>query len=335
MKVLIVPDKFKGTATAREVAESIAEAVDNSSQELIIQPLADGGEGTLEVFGGGNKLSVVQGPLGEPVEAEWSLQGTSAVIEMSKASGLHLIQHKVFKDPIDASTFGTGELIRTALERGAKDILIGVGGSATVDGGLGALQAMRPLKRYKSLEINVACDVQTGFLECAKVFGPQKGATPKQIKFLENRLQRLAQIFLQERNIDVTTIPMAGAAGGLAGGLATVGANLQSGFEAVSERVDLVNLIEDADLVITGEGKVDDSSFDGKVVGGVLALADQMKIPAIVIAGSIDPNLAMEIPAYSLKEDVGEEKAFSDTKRSITKTSRKALVNWSVNPSKG
>ena len=135
MKVLIAPDKFKGTISATEVAQSIAEAIDDL-HEVTIQPLADGGEGTLEIFGGGNKMSVVTGPLGEPVSASWRLDGKSAVIEMAQASGLHLIQEKSFTNPIDASTFGTGELIRTALERGAEDILVGLGGSASTDGGL-------------------------------------------------------------------------------------------------------------------------------------------------------------------------------------------------------
>ena len=334
MKVLIAPDKFKGTISATEVAQSIAEAIDDL-HEVTIQPLADGGEGTLEIFGGGNKMSVVAGPLGEPVNASWRLDGKSAVIEMAQASGLHLIQDKSFANPIDASTFGTGELIRTALERGAEDILIGLGGSASIDGGLGALQAMRPLKRYSSIAINVACDVQTGFIECARIFGPQKGATDTQIRFLENRLRRLAQVFHEERHIDVTSLPMAGAAGGLAGGLATVGANLQSGFEAVSERVNLVDQIENADLVITGEGEVNESSFDGKVVGEVLKLSKLMSTPSLVIAGSIDSNVKLPVPSYSLKEHVGLDKAFSAPAKSITKISMKALDDWSVNHLKG
>lgn len=334
MKVLIAPDKFKGTIPATEVAQSIAEAIDDL-HEVTIQPLADGGEGTLEIFGGGNKMSVVAGPLGEPVNASWRLDGKSAVIEMAQASGLHLIQEKSFTNPIDASTFGTGELIRTALERGAEDILIGLGGSASIDGGLGALQAMRPLKRYSSIEINVACDVQTGFIECAGIFGPQKGATDTQIRFLENRLRRLAQVFHEERHIDVTSLPMAGAAGGLAGGLATVGANLQSGFEAVSERVNLVDQIENADLVITGEGEVNESSFDGKVVGEVLKLSRLMSTPSLIIAGSIDSNVRLPVPSYSLIEHVGLDEAFSAPAKSITKISMKAFDDWSVNHPKG
>jgi glycerate kinase len=329
MKVLIAPDKFKGTASATTVAEAIAEALDQS-HEITLQPLADGGEGTLEIFGGGNKVSVVTGPLGEPVEADWRLDGKSAVIEMSQASGLDLLKDNSYNDPINASTFGTGELIRTALERGAEEILIGVGGSATTDGGLGALQAMKPLKRYKTIEINVACDVQTSFLDCARIYGPQKGATPNQIKFLENRLERLAQIFLEERNIDVTSLPMAGAAGGLAGGLATVGAHLQSGFEAVSERVALVDLIENADVIITGEGEVNESSFAGKVVGEVLKLAKLMTRQTIIISGNIDSTINIPVPSFSLKDTVGLEKAISETRQSIIKTTQKAFDDWSV-----
>ncbi|HJM28656.1 MAG: glycerate kinase [Acidimicrobiales bacterium] len=327
MKVLIVPDKFKGTATAREVTEAIAE-VFSRSFEVETQPMADGGDGTLEVFGGGNRKSIVSGPLNKPVEASWRFEGTSAVIEMAQASGLHLIGGKENNDPVNASTNGTGELIAKAIERGAEEILIGLGGSATTDGGFGALEALKPLSRLHGVELNVACDVTTGFLEAAETFGPQKGATSTQVKFLQKRLERLAQIYYEERKVDVTKLAMAGAAGGLAGGLASVGANLINGFEAVAENVGLLELVEEADLVVTGEGEVNESSFNGKVVGGVLQLARETNTEAIVIAGQVSGNVDRSIPIFTLIECAGKELAYADTRQAIKKTAEKAVCDW-------
>ena len=207
---------------------------------------------------------------------------------MAQASGLTLTGGED-NDPISATTVGTGQLIAIAIERGARNILVGAGGSATTDGGLGALEALTPLQRLREVSITVACDVETRFVEAAEIFGPQKGASPSQVRFLKRRLERTAQMYLEDRGVDVLDMDMAGAAGGLAGGLASVGALLVKGFNAVSEEVELLDLM--ADLVITGEGHVDGSSFEGKVVGGVLDLADEAATPAIVIAGDFFENL--------------------------------------------
>tara|TARA_B100000029_G_scaffold283314_2_gene277178 strand:+ start:180 stop:1178 length:999 start_codon:yes stop_codon:yes gene_type:complete len=328
MKVLVVPDKFKGTATAEEVGNAIA-SVFSRAHEIAIQPMADGGEGTLGVFGGPNRKSTVLDPLSRPVEAAWRLEGKSAVIEMAQASGLTLVDGKEGNDPINASTFGTGQLISKAIERGAESILVGLGGSATTDGGFGALEALKPHDRLRPVELNVACDVTTSFVDSARVFGPQKGASPPQIVFLEKRLERLAQLYFEERAVDVRKIPMSGSAGGLAGGLVSLGANLLNGFEAVAEKVGLLDLIEEADLVVTAEGEVNESTFNGKVVGGVLKLAEEMKTQALVIAGKVTGDIAQSLPIITLVQCVGEEMAYTDTQKAIVLTTEKAMSDWS------
>ena len=193
-------------------------------------------------------------------------------------------------DPIAASTYGTGELIAAAVERGARVIVVAVGGSATTDGGLGALRALYPRQRLRGIDVVVACDVRMPFVDAAEVFGPQKGATPAQVELLRRRLERLAQVYLEEYGVDVTGLVGAGAAGGLAGGLAAVGAHLEPGFDLVADEVDLDERMEGGDLVVTGEGFLDEQSFDGKVVGGVVTLAAALGVPVLVVAGEVmDP----------------------------------------------
>ncbi len=327
MRILVAPDKFKGTVSAQTAAQSIRKALGNQ-HEVYLQPLADGGEGTVEAFGGPNRTDTVMGPLNSPVEALWRLHGNFAVIEMAQASGLTLAGGIEGNDPIAATTFGTGQLIGIAIERGAREILVGAGGSATTDGGLGALEALQPLQRLREVSIIVACDVKTRFNQAAETFGPQKGASAPQVQFLKRRLERVAQMYLEDRGIDVSTMDMAGAAGGFAGGLASIGASLTNGFDAVSEAVELLESIEKVDLVITGEGYVDDSSFEGKVVGGVLALAQETRTPAIVIAGGWEKTIACPAPIYGLEDEVGRENAYENTKRSIELVTKNAISNW-------
>jgi glycerate kinase len=274
--------------------------------------MADGGEGTLDALGGANRTALVTGPLGDPVEAAWRLDRRSAVVEMAQASGLEVVGGPEGNDPVAASTYGTGELIAAAVERGAKEIVIGVGGSATTDGGLGALRALEPAQRLRGVDLRVACDVRLPFVEAAEVFGPQKGATPAQVELLRRRLERLAQIFLEEHGVDVRELPGAGAAGGLAGGLAAVGATLESGFDLVADVVDLDQRLEASDLVVTGEGFVDDQSFDGKVVGGVVELAAELGVPVLVVAGEVMDPLPAGVTAVSLTERFGGERSRLD-----------------------
>lgn len=323
MRVVACPDKFRGTATAREVAAAIAAAVEGTGGNCVTQPMADGGEGTLEAFGGPNRESQVTGPLGEPVDAAWRLRGGVAVIEMARASGLLLAGGAEGNDPMEATTAGTGELIAAAAESGASRIIVGVGGSATTDGGLGALRAMAPLGRFRGIQLEVAADVRTRFVDAAEVFGPQKGATAAQVALLRRRLERLAQIYAEEHGVDVLELERAGAAGGLAGGLAAVGATLHDGFELIAEAVELYDAIETADLVVTGEGKLDAPSFDGKVVGGVVGLADAAGVPVVAVVGTTDPEVAGRVPTIDLTARFGAD-ARTRTARCVTD----GLVEW-------
>jgi len=261
-------------------------------------PLADGGEGTLDTLlsamGGSRRVARVTGPLGDPVDAEWGvLPAGIAVIEMARASGLALVTGR--NDPLRASTRGTGELISVARREGFRRVLVAVGGSATTDGGLAAVEAMG--WSLQGMEITVACDVESVFLDAARIFGPQKGASDAQVALLTRRLALVADQYRKRTGVDVTAINGGGAAGGLAGGLAAIGAQLVPGFEAVAEAVGLERAFEGATLVVTGEGKLDESSLDGKVVGGVLAWGADLKVPRVaVIAGQVtaDARAALE-----------------------------------------
>jgi glycerate kinase len=310
--VLAAPDKFRGTATAAGVAEAIARAVRAAGGTCDTVPMADGGEGLLDVLGGANRTTTVTGPLGDPVEAAWQLRNRRAVLESAQASGLILVGGSEGNDPIAASTYGTGELIAAAIDAGARRVVIGLGGSATTDGGLGALRALYPSQRLRGIDLVVACDVRTHFLEAADVFAAQKGASAAQVELLRRRLERLAQVYMEDYDVDVRPLPGAGAAGGLAGGLAAVGAKLVEGFDVVAEELDLFSAIEGADLVITGEGFLDAQSFEGKVVGGVAALAAEAGVPVMAIAGEVFDEVAGRIEAISLVERFGAEQAMAD-----------------------
>ena len=309
----MAPDKFRGTASASQAVAALTAGVQALGHEAIACPLADGGEGLLEVLGGANRITTVTGPLGDPVEAAWRFVGRSAVIEMALASGLGLVGGAEHNDAVAASTFGTGELISAALEAGAKKIVVGLGGSATTDGGLGALRALEPLHRLRGVELNVACDVGVRFVQAAQLFGPQKGATPSQVKLLERRLERLLQVYENDYGVQVGDLVGGGAAGGLAGGLACLGASLLSGFDLVSDYLGLDELIESADLVITGEGFLDAESFEGKVVGGVTDLANRLDVPVVAVVGEAFDAAQTLVPTVSLVEQFGRERAMGDT----------------------
>ena len=311
MKVLAAVDKFRGTATAAQVATAIGHACWQLGHDCVERPLADGGEGTLDALGGANRTTLVTGPLGKPVQAPWRLHRGTAVIEMACASGLLLAGGKEKNDPIAATTTGTGELIDAALDLGAKRIIVCLGGSATTDGGLGAVKAIQTPARLKGVEFVVACDVTTQFTDAAKVFGPQKGASPAQVQFLTTRLEKLVQVYQQNYGVDVSEISGAGAAGGLAGGLAALGAQLVPGFDLVAEEVELDVLLSDIDMVITGEGFMDSESFAGKVVGSMAELASERKIQIAAICGEIHPDVRSHINSVSLVETFGRDEAFA------------------------
>ena len=311
MRVLAAVDKFRGTATAAQVASAIGHACWELGVDCVEAPIADGGEGTLDALGGPNRTTRVTDPLGRPVEAQWRLVGDTAVIEMARASGLSLVGGAKKNDVIAASTIGTGQLIDTALNDGAKRIIVCVGGSATVDGGLGAIRAIGTPARLRGTEFIVACDVRALFSDAARLFGAQKGATPVQIEFLSGRLEQLQQSYLRDYNIDISLLIGGGAAGGLAGGLSALGANLVPGFDVVADEVGLHEQIAQCDLIITGEGYLDSESFDGKVVGGVQQLAQQFNKPVVVICGGGDIDAQQRIDSFSLIENFGDAEAFS------------------------
>lgn len=326
MRVLAAPDKFKGSATAREVAASIGHACWELGVDCVEIPMADGGDGLLDVLGGQNRTSVVTGPLGDPVTAGWRLSSDTAVIEMARASGLVVAGGIEGNEALDATTTGTGELIDHALDAGARRIIVGLGGSATTDGGFGAIRAISAIARLKQVELLVACDVTTAFTDAARVFGPQKGATPAQIKLLERRLDRLVQMFDDDFGFDVSEVEGGGAAGGLGGALAALGGRLLPGFELVADELDLFDHLDPenpelVDLVITGEGRLDETSFSGKVVGGLVGLGADAGVPVEAIVGSIDDALGEhaigQVRATSLSEEFGLETALTEPKLCI------------------
>jgi glycerate kinase len=325
MRVLAAVDKFRGTATAHEVASAIGDACWDLGHQVVELPLADGGEGLLEVFGGANRHHRVTGPLSSPVDAGWRLNGRTAIIEMAQAAGLELAGGAEANQPLDATTAGVGELILHAVAAGARRVIVGLGGSATTDGGLGAVQAIGSPGRLNGVDLRIACDVTTTFVDAARVFGPQKGASPAHVDLLTGRLQRLAQMYEKDYGVDVTEIPGSGAAGGLAGGLVALGGAIEPGFDLVADEVGLYDAIEQVDLVITGEGHLDAQSFEGKVVGGVSRLALERNIPVAVICGFTDDDVSTRLPTYSITDRYGLEAAMSQTRRLINETAREIL----------
>jgi len=342
MKVLIAPDSFKECLSAVEVAEAMAAGVRAAVGGAAIDlcPMADGGEGTVSAMaaatGGDIRTVEVSGPLGEPVEACFGLLGQSgtaaggpsagrtAVIEMAAASGLDLIEPRR-RNPMLTTTYGTGELILAALDATAADVVIGIGGSATVDGGCGCAQAIGVRftnaageacpcgltggglvnirhvdvsgrdPRIAAARIRVACDVTnplTGPDGAAAVYGPQKGATGPMVVVLEYGLANVAEVIRRDLGLDVEHVPGAGAAGGLGAGLvAFAGAELRRGVEIVAEAVGLSRRLEGADLCITGEGKFDRQSLSGKTAVGVARLASARGVPVVCIAGQAEAGV--------------------------------------------
>ena len=329
MRVLAASDKFKGTLTAARACAAIGHACWELGIDCTEMPMADGGEGTLDVLGGPNRSTLVTGPLGDPVRAEWRYDRGVAVIEMARASGLTLVGGAAKNDAMAASTQGTGELIDTALDMGARRIIVCLGGSATTDGGFGALRAISTPARLKAVDFVVACDVDTLFTDAAEVFAPQKGASPAQVKLLTGRLERLAQVYRQEHGVDVASMPGSGAAGGLAGALAALGATLMPGFDIVAEETGFDEAIKNHDLVITGEGLLDDTSFDGKVVGSVADYAGEHGTQILTVVGDIDEyldaSLVARVNAHSLTAEFGRDESMQRTMHCIEETVTRIL----------
>ncbi len=285
LPALVAPDSFKGTFAAAEVADAIAAGVESGGLEAVRLPVADGGEGTMDALlnalEGEVRTATVSGPLGDPVEASFALLegGETAVVECAQASGLGLVP-EADRDPVAASTYGTGELIAAACEAGAGTVLVAVGGSATTDGGEGAVRALADAGLRPRLE--VICDVRTPFEEAARVFAPQKGADAKQVRELERRLDRVAG----EAPKDPRGRPMTGAAGGLSGGLwAHLGATLAPGAPYVLDRIGFDSAMRAAAFVVTGEGKLDRQTLQGKLVGEVATRSRQAGVRSYAVVG--------------------------------------------------
>ncbi|MDE9550168.1 glycerate kinase [Xenorhabdus bovienii] len=326
MKIVIAPDSFKESLSALQVAE----AIEQGFREIFPQaayiklPMADGGEGTVESLvaaTGGQRISCsVTDPLGQPVDAFFGLlrDGKTAVIEMAAASGLHLVPMEQ-RNPLITTSYGTGELILAALEHGAQKLILGIGGSATNDGGAGMMQALGaqlwdgdcrilPLggaaltrlesiglsgldPRLSQLEITVACDVNNplcGELGASAIFGPQKGATPEMVKALDSALHHYGMKIESLTDKKVIDVAGAGAAGGMGASLlGCLGAKLQSGIEIVINTLKLEEAIQGADLVITGEGRMDSQTIQGKTPIGVARVAKKFGIPTIALVGGM------------------------------------------------
>lgn len=332
MKIVIAPDSYKESLSALEVATAIEQGFREifPDAHYVKLPVADGGEGTVEAMvaatqGGIIKVRVT-GPLGENAEGFYGLSGDeqSAFIEMAAASGLEMVAPSL-RNPLKTTSWGTGELIRHALDAGVKHIIIGIGGSATNDGGAGMVQALgaklldaedNPIgmgggeleklaridisgldTRLANCRIEVACDVTnplTGKEGASAVFGPQKGATPEMIARLDDSLAHYAKIIARDLDIDVLNLEGGGAAGGMGAALyAFCGAELRQGIEIVTDALHLDNHVADADLVITGEGRIDSQTIHGKVPVGVAKVAKRYNKPVIGIAGSLTADVGV------------------------------------------
>lgn len=328
-KIIIAPDKFKGSLSAREVCSAIRTGIRRvyPEAELIEHPLADGGEGSLDILSdhlvAETWEAIVQDPLFRPLRASYLKRGSTAYIEMARASGLPLLKPTERNARI-TTTYGTGQLIRNAIQRGCEEIMLFVGGSATNDGGIGMANALgyrfldklgKPIRpvgeeliRLHRIDPDrllfdpslvsgvVVSDVRNplyGEQGAARVFAPQKGADEAAVVLLDEGLEQLAEIVARDLGIQVGDLPGAGAAGGLgAGGVAFLGAEIQSGIQTMIHATRLPDRLENTDLIITGEGMLDHQSLQGKVVAGVAEMAREHDVPCTVIAGNTSLTMA-------------------------------------------
>jgi len=352
MRIVIAPNAFKGSLSAIEAADAIAEGVRAAlpDADLVLVPIADGGDGTVDALvaatHGERRTLRVRGPLGDPVDADYGLidSRSTAVIEMAKAAGLALVPPGK-RDPRITTTYGVGELLQHAYDAGARHFIVGIGGSATNDGGAGMAQALGyhlldekglelppgglALKRlarihvggvhanWKDAEVDVACDVTnplTGPSGASAVYGPQKGATPEMVAELDGALEHFAEIIRRDRGVDVEQLPGAGAAGGLGAGLvAFTGARLRPGAEMVMEALRLDERLAGAQLVITGEGRLDSQTARfGKGPAAVARHARNAGIPVVAIAGSIADEAELRLLFDGIKTTVVEPSSLDE-----------------------
>lgn len=295
-KIVIACDSYKGCLSSSEVAGAAAKGVAEvyPDCEIVRLAVADGGEGTVDALvdtlGGHLECAEVSDPLGRPVKAAYGIAGDLAIIESAAACGLTLLT-KEERNPLITTTKGLGELILAAIDKGCRRFLIGLGGSATNDGGMGMISADRFLERARGLSFTVACDVDTPYIGkngASRVFGPQKGASEEDVEILEERMRGYALKTLKDTGIDVSDMAGAGAAGGLGGAFrAYLGAELKRGVDLVLDQIGFDNIIDGADLVITGEGCSDYQTLKGKTAAGVLERAKRKGIPVMLVSGAI------------------------------------------------
>jgi len=331
MKIVVAPQSFKGSLSAPEVADAINRGIKQvlPDANIVTLPMADGGEGTVNALifstNGRDIYSEVTGPLGNSVIAQWGIlgDGITAVVEMAAASGLGLVSQEKL-NPLKATTYGTGQLIKAALDAGCRRLIIGIGSSATNDGGAGMAQALgarltdcdgRELgpggaelacldhidvsgmdSRLKECRITIASDVTNtlcGEEGASWVYGPQKGATEEMCRQLDKSLAHYAEVIREDMGIDIMEMPGAGAAGGLGAGLAAfLGARLVPGIDIVSEAVGLSGHLKGAALAITGEGRIDSQTAFGKTIAGVAVRAKEAGVPVVVLTGGIQGDMA-------------------------------------------
>ena len=372
-KIVVASDSFKGSLSSKDVAESAARGVHEiyPQCEVIEINVADGGEGTVdavvETLGGSLRTIKVKNPLDRPIAATYGIAGSTAIIEMASASGLPLISIEE-RDPSKTSTYGTGEMILDAINQGCRNFLVGIGGSATNDAGTGMLQALgfkfidnqgNVISRccggilgdiaqiddsevpaeVKESTFTIACDVDTPFcgpIGAAYVFAPQKGASPEMVKALDEGMASFAKVIEQKYNINIVPEAGAGAAGGMGGAFkAFLNGTLRKGVEMVLDAINFDERISDADLVITGEGKVDFQTPKGKTAAGVLARAKKAGIPTVVIGGCVEPCEELNAMGFAgiypiLEEKVPLEIAMQHdfASANVTNTVARILRNW-------
>jgi glycerate kinase len=369
MRIVIAPNAFKGSLSAVDAAEAIAEGVRAAAPDadIVLVPIADGGDGTVDALiaatHGEHRTLGVRGPLGDPVDADYGLidSGTTAVIEMAKAAGLALVPPGK-RDPRITTTYGVGELLQHAYDAGARHFIVGIGGSATNDGGAGMAQALGyhlldenghelpagglALKRlarihvggvhanWKEAEVDVACDVTnplTGPSGASAVYGPQKGATPEMVGELDAALQHFAEVIRRDIGVDVEHLPGAGAAGGLGAGLvAFTGARLRPGAEMVMEALRLDERLTGAQLVITGEGRLDSQTARfGKGPAAVAKHARRAAIPVVALGGSIADEAELRLLFDGLEATVVEpctlEEAIAQARPLLVRASTRVM----------
>ena len=370
MRILLAPDGFGGTLTAAQAAHALGEGWRRVApdDELDLAPLSDGGPGLLEVLAtalpAARALAVeVEDPLGRPVEAHVLLDGATAYVESALACGLHLLS-AAERDPRSASTYGVGRLVTAALDAGVSRIVVGLGGSATNDGGAGLLTALglrlhgadgtrlprggAPLRgldhlsgrldpRLAEVDLVAATDVDSpllGLRGASATFGPQKGASREDVALLDAALTRWADVLETELGVRVRDQAGAGAAGGLGAALFAVGARREPGIALVQAAVGLAERVAAADLVVTGEGTFDFSSLAGKVVSGVAALAGEHAVPCVVLAGDVtvgrrEAAAAGVDSAWSLVEAVGRDRALGEPAKALAELAERVARQWS------